>query len=171
MPPLHTTRLLALALAIGATGPAHCGDASPAKPDDAAALQGLKAARVVWDVTTTDPHRLNAHLALVEETYDDLVRQNVRPEMVLAFREGSVRILGEDADLLPFELSTEAEQVRARLARLATRPGISMEACAISMRGHGVKAATLPAFAKPVGNTFNSIIGRAPKGFATITLP
>jgi len=146
-------------------------DTRPAKPADATALQGLKAARVVWDVTSADPHRLNAHLALVEETFDDLVRQQVRPEMVLAFREGSVRILSEDTGLLPFELSTEAEQMRERLARLAARPGVRMEACAISMRGHGVDAKTLPTYVHVVGNTFNSIIGRAPKGFAVITLP
>lgn len=91
--------------------------------------------------------------------------------MVFAFREGSVRIVSEDAGLLPFELETEAEQVRERLARLASRPGVRMEACAISMRGHGVKAESMPPWINVVGNTFNSIIGRTPKGFAVITLP
>lgn len=141
------------------------------KPDDRVALQGLKTARVVWDVTTADPARLKAHLALVEETWDDLLRQKIKPEMVFAFREGSVRILSEQAELLPFEQSVDAGQARERLARLAARPGVRMEACAISMRGHGVKADTLPPWVHVVGNTFNSIIGRAPKGFAVITLP
>ncbi len=165
-----TTRLLKpLLLAAGlalATAP-YAAD----KPDDRVALKGLTTARVVWDVTTADPARLNAHLALVEETWDDLLRQKIKPEMVFAFREGSVRILSEDTELLPFEVSTDAGQVRERLARLAARPGVRMEACAISMRGHGVKADTLPPWVSVVGNTFNSIIGRAPKGFAVITLP
>ncbi|MFZ5467387.1 MAG: DsrE family protein [Pseudomonadota bacterium] len=157
--------LLAAGLAFAAASPA------AGKPDDRVALQGIEAARVVWDVTTADPQRLNTHLALVGETWDDLQRQKIKPEMVFAFREGSVRILSEDTGLLPFEVSTDAEQARERLARLSARPGVRMEACAISMRGHGVEADTLPPWVSVVGNTFNSIIGRAPKGFAVITLP
>ena len=141
------------------------------KPSDSVALQGLKTARVVWDVTSANPHTFSAHLTLVEQTWNDLIRQKVRPEMVFAFREGSVRLLSSDEQLLPFEQAAEAEEVRARLARMAAQPGVRMEACSISMHGHGVKAETLPTFVHVVGNTFNSIIGRAPKGFAVITLP
>lgn len=140
-------------------------------PNDSVALQGLKTARVVWDVTTANPHTFNAHLTLVEQTWNDLMRQKVRPEMVFAFREGSVRMLSSDEHLLPFEQAAEAEEVRARLARMAAQPGVRMEACSISMRGHGVNPETLPTFVHIVGNTFNSMIGRAPKGFAVITLP
>ncbi|MDM7323205.1 MAG: hypothetical protein P3W87_008075 [Gammaproteobacteria bacterium] len=59
-------------------------------------------------MTTADPARLNAHLALVEATWDDLRRQKIKPKMVFAFREGWVRILSEDTELLPFEVSTDA---------------------------------------------------------------
>ncbi|HET19903.1 MAG TPA: hypothetical protein ENO16_04775 [Chromatiales bacterium] len=159
--------ILLLALGLVLAAPARADD----RPDDRVALQGLDTARVVWDVTTADPHRMSAHLALVEQTWEDLLRQKVRTEMVFAFREGSVRLLSEQAGLLPFELETEAEQLRERLARLARLPGVRMEACAISMRGHGVKKDALPPWVNVVGNTFNSIIGRAPRGFAVITLP
>lgn len=72
--PLPATLLFVLGLVLSSTAPA------AERPDDRQALQGLDIARVVWDVTTADPHRLSAHLALVEQTWDDLQRQKIRPK-------------------------------------------------------------------------------------------
>ncbi len=55
------------------------------KPSDEDALQGLTEGKVVWDVTVSSPARLLFLMQVIEETYDDLVRQNIKPDMYLRF--------------------------------------------------------------------------------------
>lgn len=130
------------------------------KLDDHEALQGLTAAKVVFDVRVPDMDKLVFNLGLLEETFDGLVAQGVTPTMVVSFRGPGVRLLTSpsmDADA--------RELFKALKAR-----GVRFEACAVAMRVFKADPAQLIPEVKLVANVFNSMIGYQTKGYALIAI-
>lgn len=137
---------------------------------DGVALQGVEVGRIIWDVTQGDPALLSGRLAVVRQTYEDLKRQQVRPDMVFAFRGGAVLSLNRDLDRLPFAQRNDVEAVQQQLAALLELPGVRMEACQIAMRRVEMTADDLIPGVHQVGNTFLSLMGFAQRGYVTIPL-
>lgn len=155
-----TVVLLALA------GPAGAAD----KPSDAAALNGVTTGKVVWDISMASPETLALFLTVVRETYDDLVRQNVKPDMVLAIHGVPVKYVTRSHDQLPFEAQVPVEKINGVLDDLAKRPGVRIEVCSIANRLMGVdNAAVRPAY-HVVGNTWVSLIGYQAQGYAVVPI-
>lgn len=140
------------------------------KPADEAALEGVTRGKVVWDINMGDPKKLSLYLRVIEETYDDLVRQGVAPDMVFAFRGRSVLLISTDREEIPLEQHVYLDEVAELLADLSNRPGVRMEACSVACRLFGVKAESLLPRIKAVGNTFVSLIGYQAKGYGTIPI-
>ncbi len=136
------------------------------RPDDRVALGGATAAKVVWDINADQAEKLSLYLDVIQETYEDLMRQNARPEMVLAFRGASVKLLTAEAAAKTPALATVARQVD----ELSKLPGVTLEVCSVATRLFGVDNATLLAGGKPVGNTFVSLIGYQARGYAVIPI-
>ncbi len=140
------------------------------KPDDADALKGIDTGKVVWDVTLSKPGRLLFVMKVIEETYQDLIRQNVTPDMVFAFRGGVLRLLSSQ----PLELDEDAKVARDELLTLiknmSKKPGIKMESCSLATRVLGIDNSTIIREVKPVGNTFVSLIGYQQQGYALIPI-
>jgi hypothetical protein len=61
------------------------GVAQAKKLNDTDALEGIEIGKVVWDVIVSRPDRLLFYLKLTEETYNDLVRQEIEPDMIFIF--------------------------------------------------------------------------------------
>lgn len=162
------TRLLAFAAAllIAAAPLARAGD----KPGDAAALKGVHTGKVVWDVSMANPDTLAVFLSVVRETYDDLVRQGVRPEMVLAVHGAPVRFVRAKRDDLPFETGVAVDKINAILDDLAARPGVRVEVCAVANRLFGVDDASIKPNFHVVGNTWVSLIGYQAQGYALVPI-
>lgn len=139
-------------------------------PDDSVALEGVEVGRILWDVTIGDPEFLASRLAVIKQTYRDLVRQDVAPEMVLAFRGGSVRLLSEDLELLDEEDREAAQEAQRLLKNLADLPGVRLESCYIAMRRVPLEADELLSDVNTVGNTFLSAMGYGQKGYVTIPI-
>ena len=140
------------------------------KPDDANALKNVETGKVVWDINMVEPKKMSLYLNVIRETYDDLVRQNIVPEMLFAFRGHSVKLVSEDREKFPLEKHMYLDQVHELLMGLAKRPGVKMEACSVAARLFDVDAKTYLQGIKPVGNTFVSLIGYQAKGFAVIPI-
>lgn len=142
--------------------------AAAEKPADTQALKGVSAGKVVWDVSMANPEMLALYLSVVRETYDDLVRQKVKPEMVLAVHGVPVKYLVKDRSALPFEIQPKVDEVVGHLEKLAALPGVRVEVCSVANRLMGVdNASILPAF-HVVGNTWVSLIGYQAQGYAVI---
>ena len=145
---------------------AHAGD----KPGDAHALQGIESGRILWDITQGSPALLKSRLAVMEETYHDMLRQNVTPEMVLAFRGAAVLLLDRDLSHTSFEDGQDARDVQASLTKFASLPGVRLEACFIAMRRGPMAPEDLIDGVHAVGNTFLSAVGYSQKGFVSIPI-
>jgi intracellular sulfur oxidation DsrE/DsrF family protein len=140
------------------------------KPDDQTALEGVTTGKVVWDINMGDPKKLSLYLQVIRETYDDLVRQDVEPDMVFAFRGRSVLLISEDREAIPLEQHDDLDAVAGLLADLNKRAGVRMEACSVACRLFGVSAENLLPDIEAVGNTFVSLIGYQTKGYAIIPI-
>jgi len=130
------------------------------KPDDREALAGLKRAKVIFDVRVPDAEKLVFNLQLFRETWDGMVAQGVKPEMVLTFRGPGVRLLTAPA--------MDAEALE--LIRELKNKGVRLEACAVAMRVFKADPAQLVPEVKLVANVMNSLIGYQNKGYAVIAI-
>lgn len=140
------------------------------KPSDASALKGVTTGRVVWDVSMSNPTTLALFLSVVRETHDDLVRQNVKPEMVLAIHGAPVRYVRKDREDLPLDVAAAVDRINDVLDDLAARPGVRIEVCSIANRLFGVDNAAIKPNFHVVGNTWVSLIGYQAQGYAVVPI-
>lgn len=130
------------------------------KPDDRAALAGLKTAKVIFDVRVADLDKLIFNLRLFKETFDGMVAQGVKPKMVIAFRGPGVNLL------VPSALDDESLE----LVRSLKVKGVRLEACALALRVFKGNAAAVIPEIDVVGNVINSFIGYQNKGYAMVAI-
>nr|CRH05298.1 Conserved exported protein of unknown function [Candidatus Magnetococcus massalia] len=142
--------------------------AEPLNDEDA--LKGLKSGKVVWDINMGDAQKMALYLKVIRQTYDDLKRQGVEPEMVFTFRGFSVKVVSTTPDILPLDRQLYQEEVWEILREMQQRPGVRMEACNVATSLFGVENRSLLKKVKAVGNTFVSLIGYQAKGFAIIPI-
>ena len=136
----------------------------------AQALASLSSGKVVWDINTSSPARLALYLGVIAETYDDLLRQGVKPDMVFAFRGESLRIISSEHEQITLRSMPEIDQSARLIQALLQRPGVRMEACSIAARIAKVDTGKILHGIRPVKNTFVSLIEYQRLGYAMIPI-
>ncbi len=111
---------------------------------------------------------LPLYLKVIGMTHDGLVQQGVKPDMVLAFHGGAVKLITTDRENVPLEQHEALDEIAGLLQALLKRPGVRMEACGVATKLFGVDNATILPGIKPVANTFVSLIGYHAQGYAAI---
>jgi len=106
---------------------------------------------------------------VIGETVDDLVRQGVKPDVILAFRVPSVKLISRDrAQAAPADVE-DLDKIAAQVADLQNK-GVRMESCSVATRMLNVDSDQLLDGVKPVGNTFVSLTGYQAQGYAIIPI-
>jgi intracellular sulfur oxidation DsrE/DsrF family protein len=139
------------------------------KPDDSRALRGVEKGKVIFDVNLESPKKMTLYLPVIRETVNDLRRQGVEPDVILAFRGKSVLLVSKEREQVPLEDFEHLDKIAAQLAELREQ-GVRMEACSVATRLFGVDNATLLDGIEPVGNTFVSLTGYQAQGYANIPI-
>jgi len=129
------------------------------KPTDSDALQDVNEGKIVWDITVGNPIKLLLLLKVIEETYDDLVRQDVKPDMVFTFHGPVVKLISSQPLDLALDEEEAHEELLDRLRKFSKQPGVKMESCSVAARLLGIDNDTIMSEVKPVGNTFMSLMG------------
>ncbi len=140
------------------------------KPSDADALQGINEGKVVWDITVSSPKKLSFLLEVIDETYEDLVRQDVKPDMVFLFHGRVMKLITTEPPELDLDEEEAHEKAIQLIRKLNDKPGVRMESCSIAARTLGIDNKNIIPEIKPVGNTFVSQIGYQKKGYAMIPI-
>lgn len=140
------------------------------KPNDADALQGIETGKVVWDVTLSKPSRLLFVMKVIDETYEDMARQGVTPDMVFTFHGPVLKLLSTQPLELELDEEVAHEELVELIQQLRKKPGVKMESCSVAARVLGIDNKTIIPEVKPVGNTFVSLIGYQQKGYALIPI-
>ena len=138
-------------------------------PDDSDALEGVKTGKVIFDINIAEPKKMPLYLMVIRQTVDDLKRQGVEPDVILAFRGLSVRFISKDREQVELEDHVHLDKIVKQLADLRAQ-GVRMEACSVATRLFGIDNKTLLEGIKPVGNTFVSLTGYQAQGYANIPI-
>lgn len=132
--------------------------------DDRQALAGVSTGRALFDVNIADAGKLILYLKVIRETREGLLRQQVTPDFIVAFRGPAVQLVA-DRQQRNKEL-TEAWQLIGELKK----GGVRFEACGVATRLFGVENGSIIPEVSVVGNTFISSIGYQTKGYALIPI-
>ncbi|MBK1705845.1 hypothetical protein [Halochromatium glycolicum] len=162
--------LPALLLALLLPGLASAEKPSTEKPSDTQSLAGVSAGKIAWDINMASPKKLLLYLKVMDETYEDLKRQGVEPDMVLTFRGPSVRLITTEHAEVSLDEEVQREGIAAQLAAMLAKPNVRAEACSVATRLNNVDPETLLPSIEHVGNTFVSQIGYQAQGYATIPI-
>ena len=134
-------------------------------PNDRDALRGVTTGKVVFDINMKEPKKMTLYLAVIKQTVEDLKRQQVKPDVILAFRGLSVLLISKDREQMELTDFDHLDKVAAQLAELQ-QMDVRMEACSVATRLFKVDNASLLDGIKPVGNTFVSLTGYNAQGYA-----
>jgi intracellular sulfur oxidation DsrE/DsrF family protein len=140
------------------------------KPTDAAALADVSSGKIAWDINMASAEKLLLYLKVMDETYEDLKRQGVEPDMVLTFRGPSVRLITSVRDDVSIDEEVQLDAVAEQIKAMLDKPKVRAEACSVATRLTGVDPDTLLPGVAHVGNTFVSQIGYQAKGYAIIPI-
>ncbi|MBF0128158.1 MAG: DsrE family protein [Magnetococcales bacterium] len=138
--------------------------------NDADALQGVSEGKVVFDIGMSNPQTLPLYLKVIAQTHADLVRQKVKPTIVLAFHGGAVKLISTNREALPMDQHPALDEIATLIAGLQKKSGVRMEACGLATKLFGVDNATILPGVKVVGNTFVSLTGYHAQGYAAIPI-
>lgn len=130
------------------------------KPAGHEALAGLETAKVIFDVRVADLDKLKFNLKLFNDTWEGIAAQGVKPEMMVAFRGPTVKLL----------TTTALDEETLDLFRVLKKKGVRFEACAVAMHILKADPAGLIPEVKLVSNVFNSLIGYQNKNYAMIVI-
>jgi len=138
-------------------------------PDDTAALKGVEKGKVIFDINMIEAKKMTLYLMVINQTVDDLKRQGVEPNVILAFRGLSVRLISKDREQMELTDFEHLDKIASQLADLQKK-GVRMEACSVATRLFKVDNNSLLDDIKPVGNTFVSLTGYQAQGYANIPI-
>lgn len=130
------------------------------KPAGHEALAGLKSAGVIFDVRVPDLAKLIFNLKLLDETWEGMAAQGVKPEMVVVFRGPTVTFL----------TAAGLDEEAMELLRTLKKKGVRFEACGVAMRIFKADPAGLIPEIRLVANVFHSLIGYQNKNYAMIVI-
>lgn len=136
---------------------------------DRASLEGVNNPKTLFDINLTTAKKLEFYLTVIKKTYDDIKRQGRKPDMVIAFRGGSVRLINSETWSFSEEDQLSLEKSAILIDELMKR-GVKIEACSIATDMFKIDNTTLLPGIEVVGNTFVSLTGYQNKGYALVLI-
>ncbi|MGP2657838.1 DsrE family protein [Malaciobacter sp. WC5094] len=129
------------------------------KINDKAALNGIKKAKSVFLIDFTNVRKTAFYLNIIEGTHKGLIKQGVKPKMVLVFIGETVKFLSTKQDEA-FEMEHEEhlEAIQNSIKNLS-KAGVRMEVCAVATKVFKVDNNTIPKEMNIIADGFISLIG------------
>ena len=136
---------------------------------DQAALTGLSEVKIAFDMRNGDAKGLLRELDVIDETRQSLIKQGVKPTIVIAFRGPATKLVQTDQNQIKAEDREDATKVVDKIKALRAADGVvGLEQCAVAVRLAGTKPEDVLAGIKLVGNGWISLSAYQAKGFSYI---
>jgi intracellular sulfur oxidation DsrE/DsrF family protein len=136
---------------------------------DQAALAGLSEVKIAFDVRNGDAKGLLKELDVIDETRQSLLKQGVKPTIVIAFRGPATKLVQTDQTQIKAEDRDDAMKVAEKIKALQATEGVAgMEQCAVAVRLAGTKPENVLPGIKLVGNGWISLSAYQAKGYGYI---
>ena len=137
--------------------------------DDSDSLKGLTTGKAVFDVDLGDAGKLTLYLSVIKETHTGMMKQGVKPDLVVTFHGQSLALIQANRDKVPAAQRDDYDEVAMLIKDLKTL-GVKFEACSVAARLLNVDPMTINKDVKVVGNTFISLTGYQNRGYALIPI-
>jgi intracellular sulfur oxidation DsrE/DsrF family protein len=125
--------------------------------------------KVAFYVKNGDPKGLLKELDVIDETRQSLIRQGVKPNMVIAFRGPATKLVQTDVTQIKAEDREDALKIAEKIKVLRAADGVAgMEQCAVAVRLAGTKPENVFPGIKVVGNGWISLSAYQAKGYSYI---
>jgi len=155
----------------GAVGLLIAGAFTPlyAEGPDQAALADLSEVKIAFDMRNGDAKGLLRELDVIDETRQSLIKQGVKPTIVIAFRGPATKLVQTDQNQIKAEDREDATKVVEKIKALQAADGVAgLEQCAVAVRLAGTQPENVLAGIKLVGNGWISLSAYQAKGFSYI---
>jgi len=140
------------------------------KYNDSAALKDLKVAKSVFLIDFTSANKTDFYLKIIKGSFNNLLKQNVKPEFVLVFIGKTVTFLTtEPDDEIEMEYAAQLKSIAATAKELK-QLGVRMEVCAVATDVFKVKNNTILPSMDVVGDGFISLIGWQNQGYKLVPI-
>ncbi len=137
---------------------------------NADALKGVKEAKAVFLVALDSPKKTALYLRVIHDTHERLVRQQVKPDMVIVFIGPTVRFLTTKPEPALAMEHEESLKSIADAIRALHKLGVRLEVCALSTQGFNVANDTVLPEVKIVEDGFVSLIGWQTQGYKLVPI-
>ena len=125
--------------------------------------------KAIFDVRISKAKSLLFALKVIEETAQGMTAQGMKPEFVLAFRGGTLRLLTTDPDVQTEEEEKMLAEVRQRL-KVYKDKGMVLEACNVAARIFDIDKEELDPNLHLVTNSLISVIDYQNRGYALVPM-
>ncbi|MBI5056522.1 MAG: DsrE family protein [Nitrospirae bacterium] len=141
--------------------------AQAAEPDDADSLKGLKEGKVIFEAGIGDPENLFLYLSVIKDTHDSMLKQGVKPVMIVQIHGGAVPLVSKKREGMPPERQKKLDDIAKMITELRGI-GVDFEVCALAARLLKVDYNDILSGIKLVGNGWVSLVGYQNKGYAIV---
>ncbi|MEX2127226.1 MAG: hypothetical protein WD871_03165 [Xanthobacteraceae bacterium] len=137
--------------------------------NDPTAPAGVKEVRIAFDLSTGDGKTLLNFLDVIDEMRQSLIKEGVKPQLVLALRGPATRLVQTNLTQIKPEDHESAAKIAEKVNGLRTAEGVdSIEQCGVAMRRLGIKPQDVIPGIHVVGNSWISLSVYQAKGYAYI---
>lgn len=137
--------------------------------NDANALKGLKAVKVVCDVNVGDPKRLLRRMELIDDTYTQLIDAGIQPTFIVAFRGPATKYVTRGSGYVPPEYHVIKKEIQGWIDQFQQN-GFFLEQCAIAARSQKVAYDDILPQITVVQNGYISIVAYQNRGYALLPM-
>ena len=137
--------------------------------NDADALKDYGQGKIVFDINLKEGKALTLYLQVIKQTHADLEKQEIKPDIVLAFRGLAVTLVQKGSEKDSGEQQKLSEQINTQINQLQSM-GVKMEVCSVATGLFQVPNDRILRGMKIVGNTFVSLMGYQHQGYAIIPI-
>lgn len=132
-------------------------------------FDGLKEAKVVWDVTSGDEKVFTDRINLIHQTAESLKKRGITPVFVIGIRGPATKFVTKSVEGTKFDKDKieKKDEIQQKLLK-AAEDGIKIKQCSIPMQRFNVAKNNVVEFIEVVDNVWESMIALQNKGYAYI---
>jgi len=139
-----------------------------AELNNQAALKGITEIHTLYDIRKSDPRVMLAYLKGIESNYQNLLKENVKPNLRIIFISSAVQfITTKPSEEVALNHEEALQGIAMQIQRLIDL-GVQMEVCSTATAYFKVDNATLLPGIKPVRSGFLSVMGWQAQGYSLV---
>ena len=140
---------------------------SLASAEEYDAMKGVDTVNVFFDMRDANPMIADVHLALILDTYNEFVAMKKKPDFVVVFMGGAVKLISSDRCQFSSEERKYLDAIADTISKMS-KAGIRLEVCLAAVKYFNIDPDSIQSELKQVGNGWISEIGYQARGYQLV---